>query len=354
MPIVDQVSEKRLKREVLSKKAQREKIKTILASSVEENEELVFGIKKNIELAKTKAPKSERDLMVEAMRMGMRRTGRVAGITVEIPRKWKGSPQDLSELNAVSKVSDLTLVGQELDEKVFENLKTFTALNSLTIKDCKFELDDLSDSDWGMAIQEVTISDQKVTSQLIESFRTITSLQSLSLDRCIVEPESLLEIDKLRSLRGLSLTRMELGEDVFKALAKQNRLTYANLARCRFQSKLYQELVAKRPRLQVEFSGQALLGVHGSADLGMGSTNFSGAVGSAITQVVPGSAADKSGMQVGDIISKVDERTIASFDDLRLCIAAHNSGDRLTFRVKRGDRSVDLKVVLAAADGMDD
>ncbi|MFK7769649.1 MAG: PDZ domain-containing protein [Mariniblastus sp.] len=343
-------SKRRLQRSstVLSEKAQRQKIKTILTSSVEENEELVFGKK-----TKSKKESASENARITPMGGRLLQRNRTPGILVKIPKSWKGTNKDISDLNDLTDISDLTLVGQELDESAFELLDSLTQLSSLTIKDCELGSDDLPTLNSGTQIKEITFSEQQVPSELIESFRTATSVQSLNLDRCDFESETVLAIKKLGSLRGLNFTRMLVKKEHFESLAKLNRLSFVTMYRCRFSAPHYEALVAQRPTLQVEFSGQALLGVHGRSDVGLGSSNFQETTGSIITQVVAGSAADAAGMKPGDIIQKVDDTKISNFDDLRLRIAEHQAGDRLTFQVQRGEKLVALKVKLAMADEME-
>lgn len=344
----------RRKMNVLSTKAQREKIQTILSSSVEENEELVFG-KPKIKNQKSKNQKKNRasDPFSAPLTfsIGNPTASSLPGVTVEIPPTWDGKPEDLVELNKIAKLSELTLVGQTINNEAFKQLATLSELGTLTLKDCKIEA---KDARWNSSsIQHLIIANQNISLELLTSLRTVLSLQTLTFNECKINKGALKGLKKLDSLRGLTFTKMVLEDSFFEAITKQEKLTFANFSICRFDSGQFKRLTAKRPRLQIDYSGQALLGVHGQQDLHLSPTNTQGITGSIITEVVPGSAADVSGMQAGDILQQVDKTKISNFEDLRICIAGHQPGDELVFKAKRGEKTVTLKVKLGKAEGVE-
>src|SRR6201991_153056 len=61
-----------------------------------------------------------------------------------------------------------------------------------------------------------------------------------------------------------------------------------------------------------------------------------------VDQVEAGSAAEKAGFQVGDVVTAIDGKTIGSFSDMQRIVSIHG-GDTLNFTVKRGEASVNLK-----------
>lgn len=56
--------------------------------------------------------------------------------------------------------------------------------------------------------------------------------------------------------------------------------------------------------------------------------------GVVITEVVPGSAADDAGLEVGDVILMVDGQRVNSVDDVHRIVAGHRSGDSVIFIVR--------------------
>src|SRR6267154_6147103 len=61
-----------------------------------------------------------------------------------------------------------------------------------------------------------------------------------------------------------------------------------------------------------------------------------------VDKVEVGSAAEKAGFQVGDVVIAIDGSAIGSFSDMQR-IAVTRAGDQLTFAIKRGDSTLQLQ-----------
>jgi putative serine protease PepD len=70
--------------------------------------------------------------------------------------------------------------------------------------------------------------------------------------------------------------------------------------------------------------------------------------GAVITDVVSGSAADKAGVQVGDVVTQADGKAVNSSDDLRSAIQAKKPGDKLTLTVNRGGTETTIDVTVGS------
>ena len=85
-----------------------------------------------------------------------------------------------------------------------------------------------------------------------------------------------------------------------------------------------------------------------------------------ISQVVPGSAADRAGLRGGseraflgnmpimlggDLLVAVDGEEVGDQQDLSHIMQKHRSGDTVTVTVYRGKKRMDLKVVLGESTG---
>jgi serine protease Do len=76
--------------------------------------------------------------------------------------------------------------------------------------------------------------------------------------------------------------------------------------------------------------------VHSSrAMLGVGTEKKDGENGARVTQVTKGSAAEKMGLKVGDIITKVDDEEINEATSLFNVIGRHDAGDKVTITYVR-------------------
>ena len=61
-----------------------------------------------------------------------------------------------------------------------------------------------------------------------------------------------------------------------------------------------------------------------------------------VDKIEANSAAAKAGFQVGDVVTMIDGTTIGSFSDMQRVVGIH-AGDQLTFTVKRGDSTLQLR-----------
>jgi hypothetical protein len=85
-------------------------------------------------------------------------------------------------------------------------------------------------------------------------------------------------------------------------------------------------LAEKLPDTRIELRKGGKLGVAGHPN----------AVPCHITMVQPGSAAEKAGLQVGDIVAKVADKPIRNFEELTTEIGLHGPGDTLELEIVRG------------------
>jgi len=71
--------------------------------------------------------------------------------------------------------------------------------------------------------------------------------------------------------------------------------------------------------------------------------------GVVITEVVKGSEADKSGIEIADILIRMDEVEINNLRDLIKVLNKHKVGDKVTMEFFRGEEKIKLKTVLEKA-----
>ena len=70
-----------------------------------------------------------------------------------------------------------------------------------------------------------------------------------------------------------------------------------------------------------------------------------------INEVVKGTAAEKAGLLKGDIITKLDDKSISSPEDLMDAIKSHKSGDEVKVFYLRDNKKKDVKVKLGETKG---
>jgi S1-C subfamily serine protease len=88
------------------------------------------------------------------------------------------------------------------------------------------------------------------------------------------------------------------------------------------------------------------LGIEGADLTDTGAGVEGGRAGAQVMRVMPGSPADESGLQVGDIIIEVGGEPIRSSSDLVVALRGHQPGDRMVVRFWRGGQRLDAEVTI--------
>jgi serine protease Do len=69
--------------------------------------------------------------------------------------------------------------------------------------------------------------------------------------------------------------------------------------------------------------------------------------GAQIVEVVPGSPAERAGLRIDDVITRIDQTEVEDSNDAGNAIAAHKPGDEIEIRIARGNETLTLKATLA-------
>ncbi len=95
-------------------------------------------------------------------------------------------------------------------------------------------------------------------------------------------------------------------------------------------------------------SQQASTASAGTGWLGVETTSFPVASGAMIVDVSPGSPADTAGLESGDIITAVGNRTVQGPADLKSALAGLHAGQQVQIGYDRGPSSLTTEATLAA------
>jgi putative serine protease PepD len=82
------------------------------------------------------------------------------------------------------------------------------------------------------------------------------------------------------------------------------------------------------------------------AYLGVELSSNSSSAGAQLASVVSGGPAAKAGLQVGDVVTKIDGRLVTNSDDLAAGTRAHRPGDKVTLTIVRGGKTSTVTVTL--------
>jgi len=140
-----------------------------------------------------------------------------------------------------------------------------------------------------------------------------------------------------RELRHLSLSGPELTDDDLRPLHQLEKLQLLILVNCPNVSEdAERKLQQAIPGLRLFRRGPALLGVAGR----------SGREGCRIVGVRRGTAAERGGIHVGDVVTAVNGRRIHTFEALALEIGRYQPGEEITVTVLRRGEDTDVSVRL--------
>jgi putative serine protease PepD len=65
-----------------------------------------------------------------------------------------------------------------------------------------------------------------------------------------------------------------------------------------------------------------------------------------ITGVRAGSPAEKAGLQAGDVITAIGDKTVANLFDMTDALRSHQAGDTVNIDLTRGEQKLNVKAVL--------
>jgi putative serine protease PepD len=94
------------------------------------------------------------------------------------------------------------------------------------------------------------------------------------------------------------------------------------------------------------FLGVSTLDVSQMTDAQKEQYSISADKGALVTEVVPGAGADDAGIQVGDVLVKIDGSSIDKASDVRDAVLAQKAGDKITVDVSRAGKDKSFQVTL--------
>jgi M6 family metalloprotease-like protein len=160
-----------------------------------------------------------------------------------------------------------------------------------------------------------------------------------------VEPESpaaqagLEKGDVLRQVDGRALSDAEVLRDLVHTKAPGDALQLAVLRRSK----------PIKLRVTLAATSRPLSELDARPDLGIRTANTD--EGLRIDRFLPGSAAARAGLKVGDVIVKIDGAALAGEQRLTDALGERKPGDTVTLTVKRDDKELEVRATLAASPG---
>lgn len=139
------------------------------------------------------------------------------------------------------------------------------------------------------------------------------------------EPADFRLLPRLRNLRRVNLHGVKIDASVLAILGRLRGLDTIQLYGTGIGDDGVAALAARFPNAEIDVRKGGKLGVGGQRLIGP----------CQITQVVAGSAADKAGIQIGDVVLSMDGVPIKNFDGLTDYVGGRAPGDRIEVEVER-------------------
>jgi putative serine protease PepD len=110
--------------------------------------------------------------------------------------------------------------------------------------------------------------------------------------------------------------------------------------------------VAKRIADEIISSGQASHGLLGAlVSDAMSSDDGAGfPIGVLVVEVTPGGAAELAGILAGDVISRINGKSVTTASELTAAVRQEPAGSKVKIELVRDDKTLSLDVVLQSAD----
>ncbi len=334
----------------------------LLESDLATNRERIFGsegadpVAQGDRLSDAPALRHGAPFAANVLRANQIRTGAMALFDGD----FRGTADDLNSLRDIPNLTLIHWKDRKLTPAEMEAAHQFATVRGVHFENCEFPENPLPKSAWPRLATHFEFVNQTIPVWTIERLQN-SSVNSLKFSSCSASPVLHEKLRQIDSLSQLALEETLVDQDWFDTFAAVRSLTRVSLNLCKFDPDDYRKLSKLRPKLVVEFTPQAFLGIRSSdvADANLRRARMIARMraaqkarpgqkiegpefdlpvdetGCTISDVVRDSGAEKAGLEAGDVIEKIDGKSISVFEDIRLIIAQHRAGDELDVQFKR-------------------
>lgn len=138
-------------------------------------------------------------------------------------------------------------------------------------------------------------------------------------------PEDLRLLPRLRNLRHVGIHGLKIDSQTLALLGRLRSLENIQLYGTGVSDEAVAALAARFPNAEIDVRKGGKLGVGGQRIVGP----------CQITQVVAGSAADRAGLQIGDVVLSMDGVAVKNFEGLTEYVGRHGPGESIEVEVER-------------------
>lgn len=235
----------------------------------------------------------------------------------------------------------VTLRNYSLDPDFCKSLGQFSSLGMLQLANCKLNVDSVAALNQLKRVSNIPVSfeNMKVDADSISALAKLKRVRAIVMKNAEVSTAALAELEALPQISALRLSSMSVNQEFLESVGRIKRLTQLELRGCEFDVDALKRLESAR-RIRIDFQPKAFLGV---GPRGGGRPD---SIGCQIAYIAPGSSAARAGIMVSDVIRSIDGDPVKTFHEVRLKIAQYDPGEKMSMKIQRGDKIIELNVEL--------
>jgi hypothetical protein len=196
---------------------------------------------------------------------------------------------------------------------------------------------------WLRSVDQLILSHPQCDDETLALAAQIPDLPALTIRRANVSNDGIAHLRQLDNLRTLNVLYCPIGDETVASLREIASLGRLRLFGTRVSAEGRQRLVEALPQTEIDVRSGAFLGV------GCDPTQ----VGCIINTVRPDTAAERAGLQVGDLIANYEGQAVRDFEELTKAIAQNSPGETVTLQIVRGDQTIERQLELGAWESLD-
>ena len=189
-------------------------------------------------------------------------------------------------------------------------------------------------------IQRVIFRGPQVTDAWLDRLKSLPKVGSVSIVHAGISDKGVAHLCDIDGLRRLNICYTPIGDSAVESLIRlenaQSLIIYGSNITPAGADSLREKLV----RTTVDVKQGAFLGI-GAVP------NQSPCI---INRVSPASAAERAGLQIGDVISHYEGKLVKDFGSLRVLIGANRAGESVNVKINRGSQTLVKRIRLGEWD----
>lgn len=204
--------------------------------------------------------------------------------------------------------------------------------------DWKVDQEALSWLSWMYDTTTVVVQEDAITEEVLTALSTLPGLRDIQIRDGKLSTAGLKLLGKMKRINTLELLYVEIGdndEDLF-ALAELPLRERLILIGTGFDREDASALQGNLKNLEIVYSEGGFLGVQ----------CYSTQLQCEISRIVPGSAAERAGLMVGDVIIQLGEIPVVKFDDLLEAVRTFKPGSKVELKARRGGEVLSFEIQL--------